>query len=287
MRSTARHAAAAARASSSPGVKRNALAADELITAVWVTPRRAPQTFMKVGPRNAMVIAVVSLALVGRRRAARVLRLGRAAPAARDRAARRRRRASPSGSPPPPRRSTTSAAARPTAATPCASSPRGRSSGRSPHEDRAPGQRARGRGRLLGGRVAPLRAARAARLPGLEERLRAGRVRLLLGAARRRARLRLPGARRPGRGPRGDDGRGPRRAASACIRCRRRSCAAGAVQCGFCTPGLVVAAADLLARCPDPSDGRDPRGAVGQPLPLHRLREDLRRRSARRRRRQA
>jgi carbon-monoxide dehydrogenase small subunit len=30
--------------------------------------------------------------------------------------------------------------------------------------------------------------------------------------------------------------------------------AAGAVQCGFCTPGLVVATADLLDRRPDPSD---------------------------------
>ncbi|MDP9285909.1 MAG: (2Fe-2S)-binding protein [Actinomycetota bacterium] len=30
--------------------------------------------------------------------------------------------------------------------------------------------------------------------------------------------------------------------------------AAGAVQCGFCTPGLVVATADLLARNVDPSD---------------------------------
>ena len=29
---------------------------------------------------------------------------------------------------------------------------------------------------------------------------------------------------------------------------------AGAVQCGFCTPGLVVAAADLLRRAPDPTD---------------------------------
>ena len=29
---------------------------------------------------------------------------------------------------------------------------------------------------------------------------------------------------------------------------------AGAVQCGFCTPGFVVAAADLLRRTPDPSD---------------------------------
>jgi carbon-monoxide dehydrogenase small subunit len=29
---------------------------------------------------------------------------------------------------------------------------------------------------------------------------------------------------------------------------------AGAVQCGFCTPGLVVAVADLLDRVPDPSE---------------------------------
>jgi carbon-monoxide dehydrogenase small subunit len=28
----------------------------------------------------------------------------------------------------------------------------------------------------------------------------------------------------------------------------------GAVQCGFCTPGLVMAATDLLRRTPDPSD---------------------------------
>ena len=29
---------------------------------------------------------------------------------------------------------------------------------------------------------------------------------------------------------------------------------AGAVQCGFCTPGLIVATHDLLARKPSPSD---------------------------------
>ena len=29
---------------------------------------------------------------------------------------------------------------------------------------------------------------------------------------------------------------------------------AGAVQCGFCTPGLVVATADLLLRSPDPGE---------------------------------
>lgn len=45
------------------GPKRNALEPDELIVAVRLTPRRGTQTFMKVGPRNAMVIAVVSLAV--------------------------------------------------------------------------------------------------------------------------------------------------------------------------------------------------------------------------------
>src|SRR5205085_12352055 len=42
------------------GVKRNALEPDELITAVRLTPSNAPQTFLKIGPRNAMVIAVPS-----------------------------------------------------------------------------------------------------------------------------------------------------------------------------------------------------------------------------------
>ena len=49
------------------GPKRTALAPDELVLAVHVTPSGQPQTFMKVGPRNAMVIAVCSLALVADR----------------------------------------------------------------------------------------------------------------------------------------------------------------------------------------------------------------------------
>ena len=49
------------------GPKRTALAEDELIAAVWVRPSGARQTFMKVGPRNAMVIAVCSLALAADR----------------------------------------------------------------------------------------------------------------------------------------------------------------------------------------------------------------------------
>lgn len=46
------------------GVKRNALADDELITAIHLAQPNGQQTFMKIGPRNAMVIAVVSLAVV-------------------------------------------------------------------------------------------------------------------------------------------------------------------------------------------------------------------------------
>jgi CO/xanthine dehydrogenase FAD-binding subunit len=49
------------------GPKRNATAPDELITAVRVVPSGAAQTFMKVGPRNAMVIAVCSLAVAADR----------------------------------------------------------------------------------------------------------------------------------------------------------------------------------------------------------------------------
>ena len=45
------------------GPKRNVLAEDELILGVSVDAGESRQTFMKVGPRNAMVIAVVSLAL--------------------------------------------------------------------------------------------------------------------------------------------------------------------------------------------------------------------------------
>jgi CO/xanthine dehydrogenase FAD-binding subunit len=45
------------------GPKRNALAGDELVAAVRLRPSGAAQTFMKVGPRNAMVISICSLAL--------------------------------------------------------------------------------------------------------------------------------------------------------------------------------------------------------------------------------
>jgi CO/xanthine dehydrogenase FAD-binding subunit len=45
------------------GVKRNALAPDELIAAVWLRPPTGPEQFAKIGTRNAMVIAVAAFAL--------------------------------------------------------------------------------------------------------------------------------------------------------------------------------------------------------------------------------
>jgi len=49
------------------GPKRNALEANELVVAVRVRSAIGAQTFMKIGPRNAMVIAVCSLAIVADR----------------------------------------------------------------------------------------------------------------------------------------------------------------------------------------------------------------------------
>jgi CO/xanthine dehydrogenase FAD-binding subunit len=45
------------------GVKKSALAADELIAAVHVTPPSGPQQYSKIGTRNAMVIAVAAFGL--------------------------------------------------------------------------------------------------------------------------------------------------------------------------------------------------------------------------------
>ena len=53
------------------GVKRNALEADELISAIWIGLPSRPQQFSKIGTRNAMAISVCSfgLALYPERRA--------------------------------------------------------------------------------------------------------------------------------------------------------------------------------------------------------------------------
>src|SRR6266704_1904869 len=45
------------------GVKKNALAPDELIAAILIPSAAGPQQFSKIGTRNAMVIAVASFSL--------------------------------------------------------------------------------------------------------------------------------------------------------------------------------------------------------------------------------
>ena len=43
------------------------------------------------------------------------------------------------------------------------------------------------------------------------------------------------------------------------------------LQCGYCTPGMIMAAAGAAGREPEPDRGRGPPRARGQPVPLHRL----------------
>ena len=50
----------------------------------------------------------------------------------------------------------------------------------------------------------------------------------------------------------------------------------GAIQCGYCTPGMILAAKALLDRELRPHRGRRAPRTLGQHLPLHRLRQDRR-----------
>ena len=54
------------------GVKRNGIADDELVTSISIPVADGPQEFLKVGKRNAMVIAAASLAFVCNRRERRI-----------------------------------------------------------------------------------------------------------------------------------------------------------------------------------------------------------------------
>ena len=49
----------------------------------------------------------------------------------------------------------------------------------------------------------------------------------------------------------------------------------GGAQCGFCTPGFMMTVKALLATNPDPTRGRDSRGAQQQSVPLHRISADV------------
>ena len=102
-------------------------------------------------------------------------------------------------------------------------------------------------------------------------------VRLLHRARRRQGGRQLQPVAREGRGRDDHHARGLARRASATA-WRRAFAATGALQCGFCTPGILVRV-DVAAR----QEGRRPRprhrGPPPRrpPLPLHRLREDPRR----------
>ncbi|CAA9409106.1 MAG: Xanthine dehydrogenase iron-sulfur subunit, partial [uncultured Pseudonocardia sp.] len=140
------------------------------------------------------------------------------------------------------------------------------------HRQRDP---ARGR-RRLGRREPALRAARADGPARLEERLRAGRVRVLHRLPGRRAGLRLPGGGRAGDRPGGDHRGGPGHRGRAAPR-------AAGVRRGRRRPVRLLHPWAARGRPrPDragarPVRPRDPRGPGGQSLPLHRLREDPRR----------
>src|SRR6266508_1216902 len=263
------------------GVKRTAIQPGEVIREVRVPRLDGPQQFLKVGTRNAMVISIVVCGLV-------VDRSGRSVRLALGSRTRGPGSASWPAMPPPP--SPTSAARPSSAGTPSEWSPpepcRGASQheratgrpGRPAHRELPPVGQRQGPGgrRRLDRREPALRAQGAPRPPRRQERLRAGRVRLLLGDARRHpGGLLLRDGRRRGR-QRRPHCRGPEPRG----RADRRP--AGLLRAGCRAVRLLHPRDDRgHARPAGPPARRRragaARGPLRQPVPLHRIRQDLRR----------
>ena len=114
-------------------------------------------------------------------------------------------------------------------------------------------------------------------LPGAKNACEQGECGSCSVLRRRRAGVLVPGAgRRRGRTARSSPSRALGADDGALTDVQQAFVDAGAVQCGFCTPGLVMAVHDLLDRQPDARPTSSPRGDLRQPLPLHRLRPDPR-----------
>ena len=150
-----------------------------------------------------------------------------------------------------------------------------------------------------GRRATPAAGPAAPRGPGPDghpRRLRHQPVRRLHRPRRRPGREDLHDARRPGRRARASRPSRAWRRRGALHPLQQAFWEKHGLQCGFCTPGMIMAAADLLARERRPDRRRDPARDRGQHLPLHRLpqhrargprggpRDARRRRRARRRR---
>ena len=120
------------------------------------------------------------------------------------------------------------------------------------------------------------RAARRAAHDGHQGGLRHRRLRRLQRDPRRHARLLLPGARRRGGRQVDRDHRGHGRRAMTLHPLQRKFIDHVALQCGICTPGLLVASKKLLERNAGAERGGDPLLARRQSLPLHGISESRR-----------
>ena len=50
---------------------------------------------------------------------------------------------------------------------------------------------------------------------------------------------------------------------ASCTRCRKRSGTSTALQCGFCTPGMIMTSKQILERNPNPTDEEIRHGLEG------------------------
>ena len=122
-------------------------------------------------------------------------------------------------------------------------------------------------------------ARRAARRPASDRnqgRMRRRRVRFLLGAHERRAGEQLPGARAAGRRRGAFKPSKAWRSTANLHPLQEAFLEHGGAQCGICTPGMLMAAAQLLDHNPHPERGRDSRRPCRQSLPLHGIHAHLR-----------